>query len=460
VSGPTTVPWNSLNFGGVAGAANNPDFRVRIVSVFAPGTSQYEGFGGLYASSATSRVNYDYVTFAEAKRWVGTGGSLQTGANWSDGQAPVSATESSNLAFGTVAGSPAVSASNTIATRYQSITFAAGSTTSYTLTGQTLFLGPGGGTQAGGYGGLTTLVNASGLQQQIDAPIHVTNRQIWDAGSAAGGSLVINGGVTVTPIVDGAQSRGLTIGGANPITINGPVTGDGAITKTGAGILTLSNGGNSFQDPGTGFSVTVNQGALRVTNATGSATGPGGVAVNGGGLLTGSGTVAPTGTGPTVTINSGGVIRGGDTLANRTLTIGSNGLTVAPGGVVRPRLFGTGASVTDFGLVSVTGSASVTNAALELDLNGKSANDMRNAVGLGNSRTYTIISASGPSSYSYATNNFTALGFVPGEWTINTVGSTSQLTFTPVPEPHLILAAGLLTLAGRRVFRRRPTPTA
>jgi hypothetical protein len=459
-SAGSPVNWNSLNFGGVAGAANNPDFRVRIVSVFAPGTSQYEAFSGTYNSSSIIRVNYDYVTFSEAKRWTGTGGSIQTGSNWNDGQAPVSADVSSNLAFGSVGGSPSVSVSNDIATRFQSITFAAGSTTSYTLTGQTLFVGPGGGVQLGGYGGLTTLVNASGLQQRIDAPIHASNRQIWDTGSAAGGSFVINGAVAITPISDGASSLGLTITGANPITINGAVTGSGAITKTGTGTLTLSNGANTFQDTTTSNSVTINQGAVRVTNTSGSATGIGGVVVNSSGILTGSGTVAPTGS-QTVTVNSGGVIRGGDTLANRTLTVGgSNGLTVAAGGIVRPRLFGTGASTTDFGLVNVNGSASVTNAVLELDLNGKTAGDMRAAVGFGNSRTYTIVSATGASSYTFASNNFTALGFAPGEWTIGTSGNNAQLTFTPVPEPALLLpvAAGALALVGR--VRRRLIPAA
>ena len=67
-----------------------------------------------------------------------------------------------------------------------------------------------------------------------------------------------NGGRTIT--VNGRVTNGgdlLTIAGAGPITIGGPIGGAGGITKTGAGTLTLS-GVNTFAGPLSFTSGTVN----------------------------------------------------------------------------------------------------------------------------------------------------------------------------------------------------------
>ena len=93
--------------------------------------------------------------------------------------------------------------------------------------------------------------------------------------------------------------------------LNAPGTTAG-ITKQGQATLTLS-GPSTYDGP-----TDVNAGTLLATNTTGSATGSGPVAVNGGAVLGGSGSLA----GPT-TVAAGGTITGGDVGSVGALTLQS-----------------------------------------------------------------------------------------------------------------------------------------
>lgn len=107
-------------------------------------------------------------------------------------------------------------------------------------------------------------------------------------------------------------------GGINArVTVMGGVLDDNrgyALTKAGSGTLVLA--GNSFYGGGT----VVSNGMLRVSNPSGSATGPGSVAVHAGATLGGAGQIA----GP-VTVLAGGTLAPGDSIG--TLVI-SNHLTL------------------------------------------------------------------------------------------------------------------------------------
>jgi rhamnogalacturonan endolyase len=121
----------------------------------------------------------------------------------------------------------------------------------------------------------------------------------------------------------GGNNMTYTIGGANAntefdgIITNGSV-GTVAITKTGSGILTLTNA-NGYT-----AGTTINGGTLFVKNTKGSATGSGAVTVNSSGTLAGTGGISGN-----VTVNSGGALSAGNPLG--TLSFPNTTLTLAGG---------------------------------------------------------------------------------------------------------------------------------
>ncbi len=112
----------------------------------------------------------------------------------------------------------------------------------------------------------------------------------------------------------------LSFGATNNILVNDAIVGSGSLTKTGAGVLTLS-GTNTYSGD-----TTVRNGTLLVNNAAGSGTGSGTVTVVSGATLGGTGTIG----GP-VTVN--GTLAPGNNGAG-TLTI-SNNLVVNNGAVLQ-----------------------------------------------------------------------------------------------------------------------------
>jgi autotransporter-associated beta strand protein len=99
----------------------------------------------------------------------------------------------------------------------------------------------------------------------------------------------------------------------------------GSLTKIGTGTLNLSSP-NTY----TGGTI-VNAGRLMANNSPQSSTGPGGVTVNNGGVLGGTGKV----NGSALSVSTGGALLGGDaTVASGGLTIASN-LTLNAGSIIQ-----------------------------------------------------------------------------------------------------------------------------
>ena len=132
----------------------------------------------------------------------------------------------------------------------------------------------------------------------------------FDDTAAGTTSITVASGITPAAMTFNNTAKNYTVGGA-------AIGGTGSLTKSGAGILTLS-ASNSYSG-----GTTVSGGTLRVTNASGSATGPGPVTLNGG-ALSGNGAI-----GGATTINAGAALAPsfGSGPAS-TLTVNNN-LTVA-----------------------------------------------------------------------------------------------------------------------------------
>jgi hypothetical protein len=448
--------WANQTTVSLAGVAAATNLRIDVVAIPDPATGSFAPSVAGTTYSAAAPVALDMATLFQGNIYQGAGsGDFQT-SSWSAG-APVSDTQTSHVVFS--GANTATVTNNNSSLRLRSISFTG--TGQKTIDGQSIALGRNDSSQGTVMGGQTTLLNASGTIQTITAPIVLDVSQTWDTGS--GGSLNITTGGVVINSTHVPYPTNLTIAGAGSMLLSAPILNLGAttITKTGPGTLTIPTD-NSLTTTGSAQFV-VTGGGLQVTNTGGgSATGAAAISVKGGTLL-GNGRVAPTGTN-TVTVASGGTIRGGiataATAADKTLTIGSNGLTVQSGGVIGLNIYGNGTSTTgDGNVIAVTGAASVTNAKINVNLlNGTTAAGLRAAVGFPNTAVFTVVTSNAASTYSIdiAGSNFVALGFGPSEWSAFPVGNNLQLRFTPVPEPSLvILPAGLLVLAATRAYKRR-----
>ncbi len=166
-----------------------------------------------------------------------------------------------------------------------------------------------------------------------------------------------SGAFTVTSNIALSATLGISGDGTGALKVTGVISGSAAVTKSGTSAIELS-GANTYS-----AGTTVGAGVLAATNATGSATGSGAVAVNANALLRGSGSVAGT-----VTV-SGGRIAPGSSAATGTLTtgaanFGAGGILAirakSPGNVdrlnVSSQLTMGGTSVLEIDLTGFTGS--------------------------------------------------------------------------------------------------------
>jgi hypothetical protein len=106
------------------------------------------------------------------------------------------------------------------------------------------------------------------------------------------------------------------------------------------------------------------------------------------------------------------------------------------GGTYTVTLFDTG--TTDISLLSVTGTVTIgTSALISLDLSALSSQvtTLRNTVGVGNTRPYTVMTGTSiPTKLNAGNFSISNLGnFASGEWTFKTnpAANTVQLNFTP-----------------------------
>ena len=172
------------------------------------------------------------------------------------------------------------------------------------------------------------------------------------------GMVTLNGGglqwavgntVDVSGILNPFGSGGATLDtNGNNVTLAGPLTGAGGLTKQGAGALTLL-GTNTYQG-----NTIVSSGTLYVDGSNASPT----TTVNAGALLGGVGVIHGS-------VVNGGFVSPGD--APGTLTVGGN-YTQSPAGTLVIRIGGFSASQHD--LLAVSGSASLAGTLQLQQLNG------------------------------------------------------------------------------------------
>jgi autotransporter-associated beta strand protein len=161
------------------------------------------------------------------------------------------------------------------------------------------------------------------------------------------GTLQIGTGGTLG-IGDVTNNGSLAFNSSSAVSIGGAISGGGGLVLSGSGTLTLSN--NNSYSGGT----VINAGTLSVRNGNGSATGAGTVTVNNGGTLAGTGSVAGL-----VLIASGGNLSPG--APTGTLTV-NNTLTLNPGAILTFALGTNSAAVVVNGDLALNGTLNVVNA--------------------------------------------------------------------------------------------------
>lgn len=233
---------------------------------------------------------------------------------------------------------------------------------------------------------------------------------------------------------------------------NGTGTGSIAVTKSGAGVQTLS-GSNTYAS-----GTTVSAGTLLVNNTTGSGLGTGDVAVNGGTL---GGTGSFTGK---VTVNAGGTMAPGAGIES----LGAGGVTFT-GGTFAFELNTSGSPTADLLYAANSSTAlSIANGATTLSLT-----DLGSNVALAAGTKFTLISYTAAGGWNggvftgYADGSTFTLG--SNTWTIDYDDTSAGInysanatnfgdrfvTITTVPEPStwaLLLggAAGMIWIRARR----------
>jgi autotransporter-associated beta strand protein len=244
-------------------------------------------------------------------------------------------------------------------------------------------------------------------------------------------TLSANRGINIAAGVTGTLDSS-----TNVFTINGVISGPGALAVTGStnGRVVL-NGNNTYASGTTVRS----GGTLLANNTAGSATGSGLVTVNNGGTLGGTGTIS----GP-VQLDAGGTITPGATTATgATAVLNTGALTLASSSTYVADLLST--ALGNYDQLSVTGTVDVTGSTLSLRVGGTlTANDkffivVNDSIDpvVGAFAQGTTITAGGYTFLINYADNFGGIG----------AGNDISLTVTAIPEAGTWIGAALAAAA-------------
>ena len=343
-SGAFTV--NALNFGAEIGGGNQQwiktDYSTQLISNgMSAGVYSLDAYakastsdGDRFANNSGSNYTATFTIQATDYTWSGGGGTGATGTstNWVGGVTPG---QGHNLIFNNTNNSQ-VSITNAFTT-INALTFSAGTTSAFTISGTAFTLGNGAGLT--GITATSGITNSGSATQTVNAALTLGNAVTF---GASGGSITL-GGSTLN-----LGTNRLTVSGTNNTTISNLISSTsigGNILKSDSGTLILS-GANTYSG-----NTEINNGTVRVDANPGNATsnyfvGNGGTTGVSGSLLLGG----VGGTGGGITLNnaiqanqgSGGnrVIGGSNTTGTNTfggtvtLTDSNVTLRAATGGIV------------------------------------------------------------------------------------------------------------------------------
>ncbi|QYM79696.1 autotransporter-associated beta strand repeat-containing protein [Horticoccus luteus] len=232
----------------------------------------------------------------------------------------------------------------------------------------------------------------------------------------------------------GGTAGHLTVATSETQTFSGTLGGgyaNFALTKSGAGTLTLSGDLNNYTQ-----GTTISAGTLLANNTSGSATGTGAVTVNSGGTLGGGGFI-----GGLTTFESGAHLAPGNSPGTLTFT---GGLILDAGSILDFQL-GTASDLIRVSGGILTGPSSGTVTLNLTDSGGFSAG------------TYTLFDYTGAAVDNFDAHDFTLGTTLPGySYSFAVSGSALQLTATAIPEPATVgLGLGVVAFLSALTLRRR-----
>jgi autotransporter-associated beta strand protein len=204
--------------------------------------------------------------------WGNTGSEWTSGTSWVGGAAPLSNTNTSNTAvFSNVA-----AGNNTVnlgsGQSIGGVSFTTGAN-AYTFTGSALTVGSGGG-----------ISNNSASLQTFNNKVINNGSGTAVYGSYAGGSLLFNGGIDLTPSSSGA-SRTVAFLGSGAVTVSGAIAAGGS--STGGNLIFGNAALNTLSGNNTYFGTTTvsNASTLRLGSATALGATNGATEIKSGGAL-------------------------------------------------------------------------------------------------------------------------------------------------------------------------------